>query len=116
MQQSCTGTCGQRLDGIINVTTPNSVIIPCGNLLSSPTSRVDYCNATNNNFNQPLDVGVTTEYNLTLTEPGHHNNAIYCTDNRSISCYRLNVFCKYAHFVVSNFEVIIKYVALMCDQ
>ena len=99
-QQLCIGRCGQ-VDSIINVTVPNSVIIPCGDLLSSTpssSSTVDYCNATNG-INVPLATGVVTLYNLTTVEPSHDNNIIYCTNSQAILCYRLSVFCKKYHII-----------------
>ena len=93
LQQLCTGSCGTYIS--INATVPAPVIIPCGDLQPSNVSRVDYCNATNG-INEPLDVGATTLFNLTVTEISHLDNIIYCTDNRNtIFCYRLNIYCKY---------------------
>ena len=92
-RQTYSDGCNAQPSQKINVTVPNSVIIPCGNLLSSPNSTVDYCNCSNG-VNEPLDTGVTTQYNLTPTEPSHHNNIIYCTNNQDIACYMLTVFCK----------------------
>ena len=100
-QQICSSRCTEQQSQKINVTVPNSVIIPCGDLLSSPTSRVNYCNYTNG-INELLARGVTAGYNLTATEPSHHNNIIYCSNDQRHECYMLNVFCKeqillYAH-------------------
>ena len=92
-QQTCSGRCNTEQSQRINVTVPNSVTIPCSDLLSSPNSTVDYCNYTNGD-NEPLDTGVTTQYMLTSTEPSHHNNIIYCTNNQQIACYVLTAFCK----------------------
>ena len=91
MQQHCSGRCGTY--NIINVTIPDSVIIPCGSLQPSNTTMVDYCNATSR-INEPLEVGATMQYNLMPTRRSHHNNIIYCTNNQIIFCYKLNVFCK----------------------
>ena len=91
LQQHCSGRCGTYIS--INITLPESLIIPCGSLQPSNTSMVDYCNATGGT-NEPLAEGATSQYNLTTTEISHHNNIIYCTDNQVIFCYRLNVFCK----------------------
>ena len=92
LQQLCSGRCGSYIN--ITVTVPEPVTIPCGDLQLSNTSTADYCNATDR-INEPLVVGATTLYNLTVTEISHFNNIIYCTDNQSkIFCYRLTVFCK----------------------
>ena len=93
-QQLCSGRCGARQDGILNVTVPGPLTIPCGDLLpSTDGNTVDYCNDTNSGSNL-LAMGVTTLYNLTTVEPSHHNNIIYCIKNQAIFCYRLSVFCK----------------------
>lgn len=91
LQEHCTGRCGSYTS--INVTVPESVIIPCGDVQLSNTSTVDYCNATGGG-DELLREGATTLYNLTTTEIGHQNNVIYCTDNQNIFCYSLIVFCK----------------------
>ena len=92
-RQTCSGGCIAQHSQKINVTVPNSVIIPCGDLMPSPNNTVDYCNFTNS-VNERLHTGVTTQYNLTPTEPSHDNNIIYCTNNQDIACYMLTAFCK----------------------
>lgn len=90
-QQLCSGRCGSYIN--IDVTIPESVIIPCGDLQLSNTSMADYCNATDG-INKPLVEGATAQYNLTTTEISHNDNVIYCTNNQRIFCYKLTVFCK----------------------
>ena len=91
LQQHCSGICGSYVS--LNVTLPDSVIIPCGDIQLSNNSTADYCNATGG-INKPLELGATMQYNLTTTKITHLNNIIYCTDNQNIYCYSLNVFCK----------------------
>ena len=91
------------------MTVPNSVIIPyCGDLssvISNQSVTVDYCNYTNG-VNEPLDTGATTLYNLTPSEPSHHENIISCIHGEQQECYMLNVFCK---------EHIIEYPCSSCN-
>lgn len=105
----CTGRCGTYIN--INVTAPESVIIPCGNLLlsnaSSSSVRVDYCNGTGE-INEPLVEGATMPFNLTTTKPDHLNNTIYCTNNQTIFCYKLTVFCK----CMIRYGLIVEYITL----
>ena len=93
-EQQCTGNCFNGFQDEINVTQFGSVVIPCGNVVPSDNTRVNYCNRTS-----PLALGADVLYNLTGAQIHQNGNILYCAPSMQgrIICYRLNVFCKLCH-------------------
>ena len=88
-RQQCGGSCGGSVE--IAVTQFGSVVIPCGNVVPSNNTRVNYCNGTS-----PLALGTDVLYNLTGAQIHQNGNTLYCSldTQNAIYCYRLNVLCK----------------------
>ena len=96
-RQQCGGSCGSSVE--VNVTQFGSVIIPCGNVVPSNNTRVNYCNETSNS---PLALGTDVPYNLTDAQIHQNGNTLYCAiETQSIIyCYRLNVFCELYSLII----------------
>ena len=94
-RQQCGGSCGGSVE--IAVTQFGSVVIPCGNVVPSNNTRVNYCNGTS-----PLALDTDVLYNLTGAQIHQNGNILYCAPNmqNTIYCYRLDISCELFSIVI----------------